>query len=86
MLEEAGIPERQHGFYAHWVRHFFNRNPGRSRRSLNARDVARFLRTLREDSAMEAWQVDLARVRCEARIAVPPRSRGSLPGGFVARP
>ena len=42
VLAESGIPERQHAFYAHWVRQFFNRNPGKSRRSLGAADMARY--------------------------------------------
>jgi len=38
VLEEVGISEKQHSFYAHWVRQFFNRNKGRSRRSLGVKE------------------------------------------------
>ena len=29
VLEEMGVEERRRGFYAHWVRQFFNRCKGR---------------------------------------------------------
>ena len=61
VLAEAGIPERQHQFYAHWVRQFFNRNPGKPRRSLGTADIASFLQILKNDPAMHAWQIDQAR-------------------------
>lgn len=61
VLAEAGVPERQHSFYAHWVRQFFNRNPGRSRRSLGVREIRVFLGALRRDVRMKAWQVEQAR-------------------------
>jgi integron integrase len=61
VLAEAGVAERQHSFYAHWVRQFFNRNPGRSRRSLGVAEMARFLGELRRDSSMNDWQVEQAR-------------------------
>ncbi len=61
MLSEAGIPEREHSFYAHWVRQFFNRNPGKARRSLGAGDIAGFLAFLKNDPAMVDWQVQQAR-------------------------
>jgi len=57
VLEEAGIPEREHSFFAHWVRQFFNQNPGRSRRSLGAVELNRFLSVLNRDSNMADWQV-----------------------------
>jgi integron integrase len=60
VLSEAGIPERQHSFYAHWVRQFFNCNPGRSRRALGVNDIARFLQRLRGEPAMETWQLEQA--------------------------
>jgi len=28
VLEEMGVPEKQHGFYAQWVRELFNDFPG----------------------------------------------------------
>lgn len=61
VLAEAGLPERQHPFYAHWVRQFFNCNPGKPRRSLGATDISRFLQTLRNDPAMDTWQINQAR-------------------------
>ena len=60
VLLEAGVAARQHSFYAHWVRQFFNRNPGRARRSLGAREIACFLRALKSDSSMERWQIEQA--------------------------
>ena len=56
-LLEAKIPSRQHSFYAHWVRQFFNQNPGKARRSLGAEDIARFLGTLKTDPNMAHWQI-----------------------------
>lgn len=61
VLAEAGLPERQHPFYAHWVRQFFNANPGKPRRSLSAGDIARFLQMLKDDPAMNSWQITQAR-------------------------
>ena len=61
VLAEAGIQERQHSFYAHWVRQFFNRNPGRSRRSLGVEDIARFVEMVRNDPSIEDWQLEQAR-------------------------
>jgi integron integrase len=61
VLLEAGVAERQHSFYAHWVRQFFNRNPGRARRSLGVKEIACFLGELRRDSSMEVWQIEQAR-------------------------
>lgn len=61
VLTEAAVPQRQHSFYAHWVRQFFNRNPGKPRRSLGVPELARFLGVLRDDSSMENWQVKQAR-------------------------
>lgn len=61
ILEEAGIPERDRPFYAHWVRQFFNRNPGKPRRSLGVRELGAFLIDLRGDPAMLEWQVKQAR-------------------------
>lgn len=61
VLAEAGIPEREHSFHAHWVRQFFNRNPGKARRSLGAGDVAQFLASVKRDPSMKDWQVEQAR-------------------------
>jgi len=40
VLEESGVPEKQHGFYAHWVRQLFNRYPERFRRPLGPQEIA----------------------------------------------
>jgi integron integrase len=61
VLLEAGVEERQHSFYAHWVRQFFNRNPGRARRSLGVPEMTLFLRYLKSDPSMEDWQIEQAR-------------------------
>ena len=61
VLEEAGVPEKQHGFYAHWVRQLFNRYPDRSRRSLGPQEIADFLASLREEGSAESWQLSQAR-------------------------
>jgi integron integrase len=61
VLEEAGVPERERGFYAHWVRQFFNRFPGRKRRSLGPQEIADYLHAMDEDPHMESWQREQAR-------------------------
>lgn len=61
VLAEAGISERARPFHAHWVRQFFNRHPGRARRSLGIRELQRFLAVVRESPSMEPWQVEQAR-------------------------
>lgn len=61
VLAEAGIPSPERPFHAHWVRQFFNRHPGRARRSLGIREMQRFLAALRDSPAMEPWQVEQAR-------------------------
>jgi integron integrase len=61
VLEEMGVPEKQHGFYAHWVRQLFNRYPDRSRRSLGPTEISDFLESLRLDGSMQDWQVVQAR-------------------------
>jgi integron integrase len=61
VLAEAGVAEKQYGFYAHWVRQLFNRYPGRPRRSLGAREVTDFLESLRMGEAIEDWQLAQAR-------------------------
>ena len=60
VLAEGGIPERERPFFAHWVRQFFHRNPGRSRRSLGAVELKGFLAVLRVDPKMAEWQVQQA--------------------------
>ncbi len=57
VLEEAGVPEKEHPFFVHWVRRFFNCNPGKSRRSMGTVELQRFLADLRKDKAMRQWQV-----------------------------
>ncbi len=61
VLAEAKIPEKQHQFYTHWVRQFFNANPGKARRSLGAVDIARFLHTLKNNPGINDWQITQAR-------------------------
>ena len=61
VLAEVGIPERERPFYAHWVRQFFNRNPGRPRRAWGGSELAHFLQDLRQDPAMTEWQINQAR-------------------------
>jgi integron integrase len=60
VLCEAGIPDREHSFFAHWVRQFFNHNPGRARRTLGAKDIGRFIADLHQDASMATWQVEQA--------------------------
>jgi len=57
VLAEAGLPEREYSFFAHWVRQFFNQNPGKPRRSLGAIELKRFLAALRNNSKMADWQM-----------------------------
>ena len=61
VLSEAGIHAKQHPFFAHWVRQFFNRNPGRARRSLGVTEMQQFLACLRGDPSMAAWQIRQAK-------------------------
>lgn len=61
VLEEVGVPERERGFYAHWVRQFFNRFPGRKRRDLGPQQIADFLDAMARDPHMEVWQREQAR-------------------------
>lgn len=61
VLEEMGVPERERGFYAHWVRQFFNRFPGRKRRDLGPQEIADFLDAMKHDASLESWQRDQAR-------------------------
>jgi len=64
VLEEVGVPEKQHGFYAHWVRQLFNRYPDRPRRSLGPTEISDFLESLPLDESMQEWQ------RIQARDAL----------------
>ncbi|MDF3131285.1 integron integrase, partial [Kiritimatiellaeota bacterium B1221] len=64
VLEEVGVPERERGFYAHWVRQFFNRFPGTRRRSLGPQEIADFLHAMEGDPHMQDWQ------RAQARDAL----------------
>jgi hypothetical protein len=61
VLEEAGVPEHHHPFYAHWVRQLFNRFPGRSRRSLGPQEIADFLDAVESDPDSQPWQQEQAR-------------------------
>lgn len=60
VLEETGVPEKVRPFFAHWVRQFFNCNPGKSRRSLGAAELQSFLENLRKNVAIMDWQVTQA--------------------------
>ena len=61
VLEELGVEERRRPFYAHWVRQFFNRYPGRGRRELGQPEVEAFLETLSRQPGVADWQVAQAR-------------------------
>jgi integron integrase len=66
VLEEMGVEERRRGFYAHWVRQFFNRCKGRRRRrDLGRADIDRFLGILRDGVGVEQWQVEQAQEALE---------------------
>ena len=66
VLEEMGVEERRRGFYAHWVRQFFNRCKGqRRRRDLGRADIERFLGMLRDGGGVEPWQVEQAQEALE---------------------
>jgi len=61
VLDEAQIPKRQQGFYAHWVRQFFARCLGqRRRRDLGRAEINGFLQLLGEDETTADWQVEQA--------------------------
>ena len=72
-LEEAAISRKFHFFYAHWVRQFFVRNPGRRRRDLGSPEIKAFLNELRANQAVADWQVEQAR---DALILYYERFRG----------
>jgi len=55
------VPEKQHSFYAHWVRQLFNRYSDRSRRSLGPQEISDFLESVRVSGSAEIWQVSQAR-------------------------
>jgi len=73
VLEEMGVPERRRGFYAHWVRQFFNRCLGnrpasqgsctaaRRRRDLGRQDMEEFLAALARQEGVADWQAIQAR-------------------------
>ena len=62
VLEEMDVEERRRGFYAYWVRQFFNRCKGRwRRRDLGRRDVESFLAALAQQPGVADWQVTQAR-------------------------
>jgi integron integrase len=66
VLEEMGVEQRRRGFYAHWVRQFFNRCKGRRRRrDLGRADIERFLGMLRDGGGVEQWQVEQAQEALE---------------------
>jgi hypothetical protein len=58
---DAGAPEKTIPFYAAWVRRFFARFPGRSRRSLGRADIEAFLREMTRRSDIANGQISQAR-------------------------
>ena len=65
-LGEMGVEERRRGFYAHWVREFFNMCKGsRRRRDLGRRDIEAFLQALAAQDGVAEWQVIQAREALE---------------------
>lgn len=101
VLEELGVPERRRGFYAHWVRQFFNRCQGTGRRrDLGRREIESFLASLTEQGGAADWQVIQAREALEIYyeqfrgIALDPapgtaprnQARGPAPHAAGARP
>ncbi len=62
VLSAAGVPAKQHSFYAQWVRKFFSSElQGRRRRDLGLVDIERFLSKLGADEAVNEWQIEQAR-------------------------
>ena len=62
VLSELGIPEKQHSFYAQWVRQFFGSElRGRRRRDLGIIDIHHFLSRLGAEERAREWQLDQAR-------------------------
>lgn len=62
VLEELGVDREHHPFFAHWVRTFFNRYlKGRRRQDLGRPEIRDFLKDLKNDSAVSAWQLRQAR-------------------------
>ena len=83
VLEELGVPPKHRGFYAHWVRQFFNEElNGRHRRDLSMPGIEHFLSVLRRDPGAQSWQADQAREALEIyyeqfrgiSLAAPPPS------------
>ena len=61
VLAELNVAEKQRGFYAQWVRQFFNFKLGnRRRRDLGLKDIHHFLETLKTDENLAAWQIEQA--------------------------
>lgn len=60
-LREAGAQERTLPFYATWVRRFFARFPGRSRRSLGRPEIEVFLSEMARRTDISNWQIAQAR-------------------------
>ncbi len=62
VLEELQVPEKARGFYAHWIRQFFNKQLGSRRwRDLGLADIDAFIQRLSTQAGVQAWQVDHAR-------------------------
>jgi len=61
ILREAGAQEKNLSFYATWVRRFFARFPGRSRRSLGRVEIETFLSEMTQRQDVSNWQLSQAR-------------------------
>ena len=62
VLEELGVEERRHPFYAHWVRQFFNhQQKSKRRRDLGRVEIEAFIQALAAEAGVADWQVFQAR-------------------------
>ena len=82
MLREAGAVEKSIPFHVAWVRRFFARFPGRTRRDLGRPEIEAFLAETRRQSRASNWQLSQARAALELYyerfrgIALAPRPDG----------
>ncbi len=61
VLREAGAQEKTIPFYTTWVRRFFARFPGQSRRSLGRVEIETFLSEMTRRNEVSNWQIGQAR-------------------------
>jgi integron integrase len=84
-LREAGAQEKMIPFLVTWVRRFFARFPGRSRRSLGRVEIEGFLGEMARRNGISNWQIAQARDALELYyeqfrgIALAPRPDGIAP-------